>query len=192
MLSLVIIMNLFNPSVSVSMMLPDNNTSDSYQYMYNLEFANVLTRDDPTVGLFFGYFLKDEYMHYPDYFLESGYPLTLRAGGGGIQLKLNTGSIVEWDFKIGYFTGGLSYPVVKDSGIVSRETISRASLGAGAAMNILKDIGNLRIGIKISGNVIPFGQRPGPVFYVPPYLSGTSLNTFGVGIILAVNRQEAP
>ncbi len=190
MLSLVIIMNLFNPSLSVSMMLPDNSTSDSYQYMYNIEFANVFTSSDPAVGLFLDYFLKDEYMHYPDYFLDSGYPLTLRAGGGGVQLKLNTGKIVEWDFKIGYFTGGLVYPAVVDSGIITRVTISRASFGAGAAMNILKEVGNFRIGIKISGNLIPFGQRPEPVEHVPLYLSGTSLNTFGVGIILAANQKE--
>ena len=188
----VIIMNLFNPSLSVSMLLPDNSTSDSYQYLYNIEFVNVFTKNDPTVGLFLDYFLKDEYMHYPDYFLYSGYPLTLRAGGGGVQLKLNTNHIVEWDFKIGYFIGGLSYPIVADSGIVTRETLSRASLGAGAAMNILKEVGNFRIGIKIAGNLIPFGQRPGPVVHVPLYLSGTSLNTFGVGITIAANRQEAP
>jgi hypothetical protein len=192
MLCLVIVTNLFNPSLSVSMLLPDNNTSESYQYIYNIEFANVFTHDDPTFGIFLDYFLKNEYMHYPSYFLNSGYPLTLRAAGGGVQLKLNTGSIVEWDFKIGYFTGGLSYPVVLDSGIVTRETISRASLGAGAAMNILKDVGRLRIGIKISGNLIPFGQRPAIIVHEPPYLAETSLNTFGVGIVIGFDPQEAP
>lgn len=192
MLCLAIMTSIINPSLSVSMMLPDNNTSRSYQYIYNIEFTNMFTHDDPTIGIFMDYFYKDEYMHYSTYFLDSGYPMALRAAGGGVQLKLNTGSIVEWDFKIGYFAGGLSYPVALDSAIVRQETISRASLGAGAALNVLRQFGTIRVGIKISGNLIPFGSRPAIVEHAPPYLPQTTLNTFGVGIVIGYDSQEAP
>ncbi|GAI15554.1 unnamed protein product [marine sediment metagenome] len=81
------------------------------------------------------------------------------------------------------------YPVVKDSGVVTRESERRRSLGTSVAVNLLNDVGMFRIGLKLYVNLIPFGaEKEDPwLENQPPYLDYALLSSLGLGIIVGLN-----
>ena len=187
MLLILFVIQSFNPSLSLGILLPDNDTEIRFNYFYHLEFENSFTKKLIAPGIFIDFFYKDEYMHYNS--TNSGLPLTLRAGGGGLQLKVNAAQNVEFAFNLGYYFGEFLYPVIKDSGVVTRESERRRSLGTSAAVNLLNDVGMFRIGLKLYVNLIPFGaeKRDPWLENQPPYLDYALLSSLGLGIIVGLN-----
>jgi hypothetical protein len=190
MLLILFVIQSFNPSLSLGILLPDNDTEKRFDYFYHLELENSFTKKLIAPGIFINFFYKDEYMHY--YSTNSGLPLTLRAGGGGLQLKVNATQNIEFAFNLGYYFGEFLFPVVQDSGIVTRESKWRKSLGTSAAVNLLNNIGRFRIGLKLYVNLIPFGaQKEDPWSEnQPPYLNYASLSSLGLGVIVGLNKEE--
>lgn len=187
MMIFIIVCQLYNPSLSLGILLPDNDTEIRFTYFYHIELENSFIKGLIAPGIFADFFYKDEYMHYDSN--SSGLPLTLRAGGGGLQLKVNATQNIEFAFNLGYYFGEFLYPVVKDSGIVIRESEWRRSHGTSAAAYLFKDIRRFRIGLKLYVNLIPFGaEKRNPwLENQPPYLDYASLNSLGLGLLVGLN-----
>jgi hypothetical protein len=186
MLIFIIVCQLHNPSLSFGILLPDNDTELRFNYFYHIELENSFIEGSIAPGVFTDFFYKDEYMHYDPN--SSGLPLTLRAGGGGLQLKVNASQNVGFAFNLGYYFGEFLYPVAKDSGIIIRENVWRRSFGTSIAAYLFKDIHRLRIGLKLYVNVIPFGaEKRNPwLDNQPPHLDYASLNGLGLGLLVGL------
>jgi hypothetical protein len=190
MIVFMIVCQLNNPSLSLGILQPDNDTELRFTYFYHIELENSLIEGLIAPGIFADFFYKDEYMQYNPY--SSGLPLTLRAGGGGLQLKVNAAQNIEFAFNLGYYFGEFLYPVAKDSGIVIRENVWRRSCGTSLAAYLFKDIHRLRIGLKFYVNIIPFGaEKRNPWLENQPlYLDYASLNGLGLGLLVGLNLGE--
>jgi hypothetical protein len=181
---------IINPSLSAGILFPDATTGRRFNYYYVIEIENILMQEPLTPCVFADLFFKNEYMHYPEHIGNSGRPISLLAGGTGIQLKLYAGKPVELDFKLGYFASRFYYPVAQDSGVITSESIFKQSLGGGIAMNILRCFGNKRVGVRIYGNIIPFRPQPVVQPHVPLYLNDCSLTSFGAGLLIGFLHKE--
>jgi hypothetical protein len=190
MLIFIIVCQLHNPSLSLGILQPDNDTELRFNYFYLVELENSFIKGSIAPGIFADFFYKDEYMQYDHN--SSGLPLTLRAGGGGLQLKVNATQNVGFAFNLGYYVGEFLYPVAKDSGIIIRENVWRRSCGTSIAVYLLKDIHKLRIGLKLYVNIIPFGAEKSNPYSEnqPPYLDYTSLNGLGLGLLIGLTEEE--
>ncbi len=180
-----------NPFLSVNILAPDDYTDDYFGAVYQFEIENDFYRKNFTWGIYFDYFYNKAYPYADPYFIKSGIPVGINAGGSGLQVKyLNLGDI-EFGFKLGYFTGNVSYPVLKDSGKVIKGEKRRNSLGFGLGVNIMHNFGIIRGGVKFWANFIDFDAKS-PKYYwyyghSPDYIS---LNGVGLGLILGLKRRQ--
>ncbi len=186
-----LLVQIINPFLSTNILAPDDYTDDYFRILYQFEIENDFYKENFGWGVYFDYFYKKEYPYADPYFINSGIPVGINAGGAGLQLKyLNLGDI-EFGFKLGYFTGNVSYPVLKDSGKVIKEEKKRNSFGFGLGVNVMHNFGRIRGGIKFWTNFIAFdSERPKSYWNYERSPDYISLNNVCLGLILGMNRRE--
>lgn len=190
MITYFLFVQILNPFVSANLLAPDDHTDDYFGAIYQFEIENDFYRKDFGWGIYIDYFYKKEYPYADPYFIKSGIPIGIEAGGAGLQLKyLNMGDI-EFGFKLGYFTGNVSYPLLKDSGIVIQEQKKRNSIGLGLGVNVMHNFRWIRAGIKFWTNFISFdAKKPRSYWYYERSPDYISLNSVGLGLIFGLNRR---
>jgi hypothetical protein len=181
---------LINPYLSADLLAPDDYTDDYFSYIYQFSLENDFYRKDIGWGIYLDYFYKRDYPYSDPYFIESGLPVGINAGGGGLQLKYMGLGDIEIGVKLGYYTGKITYPVLGDSGKVIKQTDSRNSLGFGLGVNLLHNFGRVILGLKFWTNLISFDtKRPPQSWYYQRSPDYISLNTVGFGLVLGLSRK---
>jgi len=194
MITILLLTQILNPSFSVGVLIPDNHTDNHFSHLYHFRLENSFTEAVIAPGIFIDFFYNSVHPYDDPYFINSGLPLILKAGGGGLQLKVSPLRNIDFDFNFGYYAGEFSYPGPDDSGRIIRDKDWRKSLGTTVAFNLSNNIGKLRFGIKFYVNVIPFGAKKinGAIpFDSYDYrLRYASLNSVGIGLVLGLNRKK--
>lgn len=195
MLILFIITQSFNPSLSLGVLLPEEDTELFFGHLYHLRLENSFSRNVFSPGVFVDLLYKSNDPYNDPHFVNSGIKTEVRAGGGGISLRYTPHRNLNFDITLGYYTGDLSFPIAEDSGIVSRQRIRRNSLGTTLAFQVHEHIGTIKTGIRIYVTLIPFGakERPDIIWWEQqPYtdLEYASLNSLGVGLMVGIGGKE--
>ncbi len=182
---------ILNPFISGSILAPDDYTDDYFTTIYQLGIENDFYRRDFGWGIYVDYFYKKDYPFADPYFIKSGIPMVINAGGVGLQVKYFGIGYIEFGVKFGYYIGNLSYPILGDSGTVIKVVDKRNSLGMSVGTNIMHNFGRIRAGIKFWINLINFDSN-GPRTHwdytsSPDYVS---LSSAGFGIILGINKRD--
>jgi len=193
---MVFLIQFMNPYLSFNIALPDDYTDFYFANFYQFELENSFGKEKVAPGVFFDFIYKSEYAYDDPYFINSGLPFVIKAGGGGMQLRYFAFKDIELSFNIGYYAGNFSYPVSRDSGIIVRKEDWRKSLGTTIGVNLLQNFKKIRAGIKFYVNLIPFGAKRPPDYWIEPlynyyYRSITyaSLNSVGFGIVIGLNKR---
>ncbi|MEO0122618.1 MAG: hypothetical protein ABIL69_01250 [candidate division WOR-3 bacterium] len=180
-----------NPYISANILATDDYTDDYFTTIYQIGIENDFYKKTFGGGIYVDYFYKKDYPFADPYFIKSGIPVVINAGGVGLQVKYFGIGYIEFGVKFGYYIGNLSYPILGDSGTVIKVVDKRNSLGMSVGTNIMHNFGRIRTGIKFWINFINFesiGERP-PWHYTssPEYVS---LSSVGFGIILGPNKRN--
>lgn len=196
MIAIFLLTQVFNPSFTAGILIPDDQTDNYVSHIYHFELENSFTDDLVAPGIFIDFFYNSAHPYDDPYFFNSGLPLIVKAWGGGLQLKINPFRNIGFNLNFGYYAGEFSYPVPDDSGGITRNKDHRRSLGATVAFNLSTTAGKLRYGIKFYVNVIPFGARKysgiweDPPDYYDYRLQYASLNTVGIGFLLGLHEEN--
>ncbi|MEO0184849.1 MAG: hypothetical protein ABIL20_03525, partial [candidate division WOR-3 bacterium] len=76
-----------NPYISANILATDNYTDDYFATIYQLGIENDFCRRDFGWGIYVDYFYKKDYPLADPYFIKSGLPMEINAGGAGLQVK---------------------------------------------------------------------------------------------------------
>lgn len=196
MITILLLSQIFNPSFSAGILIPDDQTENHFSHIYHFKLENSFTEDLFAPGIFIDFFYKSAHPYDDPYFINSGLPLIVKAWGGGLQLKINALRNIGFDLNFGYYAGDFAYPVPDDSGGIIRDKDQRTSLGATVVCNLFSTIGKLRYGIKFYVNVIPFGARKySGIWETPPdyydrRLQYASLNSVGIGLLVGLHKEK--
>jgi hypothetical protein len=195
MLILLLIAQGFNPSLSLGILLPEEDTELFFGHVYHLRAENSFTKNVFAPGVFLDFLYKSNDPYNDPHFVNSGIQTVVKAGGGGFSLRYTPHRNYDFDITIGYYTGEMSYPAARDSGIVSRQRVKRNSLGTTLSFNLHEYIGRIRTGIRIYVTLIPFGakERPDIIWWEQqPYadLEYASLNSLGVGLTVGIGGKK--
>ncbi len=195
MLILFLIAQNFNPSISLGVLLPEEDTELFFGHLYHFRLENSFTRNKFSPGVFVDLIYKSNDPYNDPHFVNSGIQTAVKAAGGGLSLRYTPHRNVYFDITLGYYVGEMSFPIAEDSGIVSRQTLSRNSLGTILSFQVHEYIGTLRTGIRIYVSLIPFGakERPDIVWWEQQQytdLEYASLNSLGVGLTFGIGGKR--
>jgi hypothetical protein len=194
MLFALILMQSFNPSLSLGVLLPEEDTELFFGHLYHLRAENRFTRNVFSPGFFVDLLYKSNDPYNDPHFVNSGIRTLVKAGGAGFSLCYTPHRNFNFDFTLGYYSGEMSYPVAEDSGIVSRQKVKRNSLGTTLAFDLHEYIGKIRTGIRIYVTLIPFGakKRPDIWWEEQPYaeLQYASLSSLGIGLTVGIGGKK--
>uniref|UniRef100_A0A7C4TFY8 Outer membrane protein beta-barrel domain-containing protein n=1 Tax=candidate division WOR-3 bacterium TaxID=2052148 RepID=A0A7C4TFY8_UNCW3 len=191
MIVFLIFTELINPYLSANLLAPDDYSDDYFSHIYQFSLENDFYRKDIGWGIYLDYFYKKDYPYSDPYFIKSGLPVGINAGGVGLQLKYLGIGDIEIGIKLGYYAGKITYPILGDSGRVIQKTDTRNSLGFGLGVNLLHNFGRMIGGLKFWTNLIPFGAKNVKYHWYsqrsPDYIS---LNTVGFGLVLGLGKRQ--
>ncbi len=189
---LLIFAGIFNPSLSLNMLAPDEYTDDYFYNIHQLEVVNDFYKENFSAGIYLDYFYKSSYQLSDPYFIRSGLPTKINALGTGLQAKIQAIKNIEFFFNYGYYKGKVSYPVLGDSGRVLEGNDDRSSFGFGFGVNLAHDFGRIKGGLRIFTNLIQFGAKSPPYYYWESARSMEyiSLNTAGFGLLIGVSSRR--
>ncbi|MGB9721272.1 MAG: hypothetical protein ACPL28_07340 [bacterium] len=191
MMTYILFVQIINPFVSANLLAPDDYTDDYFVTIYQFELENDFYRKNVGAGIYIDYLCREEYPYSDPYFIKSGIPVGLSAVGAGLQFKYLDIGDIEFGVKFGYYIGNISYPALKDSGIVIREEKGRNSLGLGTGVNLMHNFGIIKGGIRFWVNFIGFDAKsPRPYWYYQRSPDYISLSSVGLGIVFGLNRRQ--
>jgi hypothetical protein len=195
MLMLLLLTQIFNPGLSLGILLPEDDTELFFGHLYHIRAENRFTRSVFAPGMFVDFIYKSNDIYNDPHFVNSGIKTVVKAYGGGVSICYTPHQNFAFDITLGYYTGEMSYPVANDSGIVSRQIIKRNSLGTTVSFELHEYFGEIRTGIRIYAMLIPFGERklPDVIWFEQPLyadLEYASLSSLGIGLSVGIGGRK--
>ena len=194
MLALLLLAQLFNPGLSLGIMLPEEDTELFFGHLYYIRAENRFSRSVFTPGMFVDFICKSNDPYNDPHFVNSGIKTEVKAYGGGVSMCYTPHRNLAFDITLGYYTGEMSYPVANDSGIVSRQIVKRNSLGTTVSFMLHKYFGEIKTGIRIYAMLVPFGEKTPPdIWWEQPQYSDleyASLSSLGIGLSVGIGGRK--
>lgn len=195
MLMLLLLTQIFNPGLSLGIMLPEDDTELYFGQLYHMRAENQITRNTLAPGMFIDLIYKSNDPYNDPHFVNSGIQTVVKAYGGGMSVCYTPHRNLAFNITLGYYAGEMSYPVADDSGIVSRRTVKRNSLGTTVTFQLHEYIGKIRTGMRVYVTLIPFGAKERPdiipweqmSYYELDY---ASLSSIGIGLSVGIGGRK--